>query len=105
MKIGIDVLVGDFASDVNLEGVSLARKKLMEDTTIALIGDQDTILSGLSSLNESTSLLVTAHVLEMSRINDRPTRVIRTRPNSSLAIVSILDRRFRSHAFNTSLWI
>ena len=41
MKIGIDILGGDFAPDANIAGAVLARKELPQDVTIVLIGDQD----------------------------------------------------------------
>ena len=37
MKIGIDILGGDFAPDANLAGAVLAKKELPEDVKIAVI--------------------------------------------------------------------
>ena len=50
MKIGIDILGGDFAPDANLSGAILANNELPDDTTIVLLGDKDQIFSGLSAL-------------------------------------------------------
>ena len=52
MKIGIDVLGGDFAPNANIGGAVLAKKELPKDIEIVLIGDQEVILSGLSLLKE-----------------------------------------------------
>ena len=41
MKIGVDVLGGDFAPDANIAGAVLARKELSADIKIVLIGDQN----------------------------------------------------------------
>jgi fatty acid/phospholipid biosynthesis enzyme len=38
MKIGIDVLGGDFAPDVNIDGASLALNELPQDVTLVLLG-------------------------------------------------------------------
>ncbi|MFT5777639.1 MAG: glycerol-3-phosphate acyltransferase PlsX [Crocinitomicaceae bacterium] len=86
MKIGIDILGGDFAPEANLEGASLARKELADDTTIVLIGDQDAILSGLSSLNEDALGYEIVHAPELITMHDHPTRALRQKPNSSIAI-------------------
>lgn len=86
MKIGIDVLGGDFAPDANLEGAALARKELSENCKIVLIGDQDVILSGLSSLNEDPSHYEIVHAPDQITMHDHPTRAIPQKPNSSIAV-------------------
>ena len=86
MKIGIDVLGGDFAPDANIAGAILARKELSKDIKIVLIGDQDVILSGLSSLNEDSKDYEVIHAPEVITMHDHPTRAISQKPNSSIAV-------------------
>ncbi|MCH2223247.1 MAG: phosphate acyltransferase PlsX [Crocinitomicaceae bacterium] len=86
MKIGIDVLGGDFAPNANLQGAALARKELSKDTTIVLIGDQDVILSGLSLLNEDSKDYEVIHAPDVITMNDHPTRALSQKPNSSIAV-------------------
>lgn len=86
MKIGIDVLGGDFAPDANIAGAILARKELSVDTKIVLIGDQNQILSGLSSFNEDSSGYEIVHAPDLITMHDHPTRAIPQKPNSSIAI-------------------
>ena len=86
MKIGIDVLGGDFAPEANLLGASLAVKELPSDTTIVLIGDQEQILSGLSALGEDATRYEIVHAPDVITMNDHPTRAIPQKPNSSIAI-------------------
>jgi len=86
MKIGIDVLGGDFAPDANIAGAILARKELSKDITIVLIGDQNVILSGLSSFNEDASDFEIVHAPDVITMHDHPTRAIPQKPNSSIAI-------------------
>lgn len=86
MKIGIDVLGGDFAPDANIAGAILARKELSEDIVIVLIGDQNTILSGLSSFNEDASKYEIVHAPDVITMHDHPTRAIPQKPNSSIAV-------------------
>lgn len=86
MKIGIDVLGGDFAPDANIAGAILARKELPENVKIVLIGDQDQILSGLSSLNEDSSGYEIVHAPDIITMHDHPTRAISQKPNSSISV-------------------
>ncbi len=86
MKIGIDVLGGDFAPDTNLEGALSARKELAQDATIVLIGDRKQILSGLSSLNEDPTNYEIVHAPDTITMNDHPTRAIPQKPNSSISV-------------------
>lgn len=86
MKIGIDVLGGDFAPKANLSGAVLALKELPEDASIVLIGDQDQILSGLSLLNGDKNQFEIVHAPDIITMNDHPTRAIPQKPNSSISI-------------------
>ncbi len=93
MKIGIDVLGGDFAPDANIAGAILARKELSKDVKIVLIGDQNAILSGLSSRNEDASDYEIVDAPDVITMHDHPTRAIRQKPNSSIAIgISLLAK-------------
>jgi len=86
MKIGIDVLGGDFAPDANVAGAVLARKELPTDVSIVLIGDQELILSGLSALGASADDFEIVHAPDVITSEDHPTRAISQKPNSSIAI-------------------
>jgi glycerol-3-phosphate acyltransferase PlsX len=86
MKIGIDILGGDFAPDANIAGAVLARKELPQDVTIVLIGDQDQILSGLNALNVSSDGFEVVHAPDIITMHDHPTRAIPQKPNSSIAV-------------------
>ena len=86
MKIGIDVLGGDFAPEANLEGAKLALAELPENVSIALIGDRDLISSGLSSFKGDTSRFEIIHAPDVITMDDHPTRAIPQKPNSSIAV-------------------
>jgi glycerol-3-phosphate acyltransferase PlsX len=86
MKIGIDVLGGDFAPDANIAGAVLARKELSKDDRIVLIGDQEQILGGLSSLEENPEDYEIVHAPDVITMHDHPTRAIVQKPNSSIAV-------------------
>lgn len=86
MKIGIDVLGGDFAPDANLQGAVLATKELPADVSIVLIGDQNVILSGLSALGTDPKVFEIVHAPDVITMKDHPTRAIAQKPNSSIAV-------------------
>jgi glycerol-3-phosphate acyltransferase PlsX len=86
MKIGIDILGGDFAPDANIAGAVLAKKELPADVELVLIGDQDGIRSGLTALGVSESDFTIVHAPDIITMHDHPTRAIPQKPNSSIAI-------------------
>lgn len=86
MKIGIDVLGGDFAPNANLHGAVLAQKELPNDVKIVLIGDRDSISSGLSVFGGNSTDFEIVHAPDIITMNDHPTRAIPQKPNSSIAV-------------------
>jgi phosphate acyltransferase len=86
MKIGIDILGGDFAPEANIAGAVLARKELPQDVKLVLIGDQEQILSGLNALGENASDYIITHAPDVITMHDHPTRAIPQKPNSSIAV-------------------
>jgi glycerol-3-phosphate acyltransferase PlsX len=86
MKIGIDILGGDFAPDANLSGAILAKKELPGNVKLVLLGDRDQISSGLFALNASPDDFEIIHAPDVITMHDHPTRAIPQKPNSSIAI-------------------
>jgi glycerol-3-phosphate acyltransferase PlsX len=86
MKIGIDILGGDFAPNANILGAVLAKKELPGDVKLVLLGDRDQISSGLLSLNASQDDFEIVHAPDVITMHDHPTRAIPQKPNSSIAV-------------------
>lgn len=86
MKIGIDILGGDFAPDANLSGAVLAKNELPSDVTLVLLGDKDQIFSGLSLLGANPDDFEIVHAPDVITMHDHPTRAIPQKPNSSIAV-------------------
>ncbi len=86
MKIGIDILGGDFAPDANIGGALLARKELPEGVRMVLIGDKEQIISKLNDLKEPIDQYDIVHAPDVITMHDHPTRAIPSKPNSSIAI-------------------
>lgn len=86
MKIGIDILGGDFAPDANISGAILAQKKLEGNATIVLIGDESQIKQDLESRGVEQSLFEIVHAPDVITMHDHPTRAIPQKPNSSISV-------------------
>jgi glycerol-3-phosphate acyltransferase PlsX len=86
MKIGIDILGGDFAPDANISGAVLAQKELPGDVKLVLLGDRDQISSGLLLLNANPNDFEIIHAPDVITMHDHPTRAIPQKPNSSIAV-------------------
>jgi glycerol-3-phosphate acyltransferase PlsX len=86
MKIGIDVLGGDFAPDVNIDGASLALNELPQDVTLVLLGDKEQIESSLSKFNIDSNRVEIVHAPDVITMHDHPTRAIPQKPNSSISV-------------------
>ncbi len=86
MKIGIDILGGDFAPDANLSGAILAKKELPTDAELVLLGDKDSIFSGLLALGGNPDDFTIVHAPDVITMNDHPTRAIPQKPNSSISV-------------------
>ena len=86
MKIGIDILGGDFAPDANISGAILAQKKLKGNATIVLIGDENQIKQDLEARGVEQSLFEIVHAPDVITMHDHPTRAIPQKPNSSISV-------------------
>lgn len=86
MKIGIDILGGDFAPDANISGAILAQKELPQDVKLVLFGDRDTIVDGLSKFGANADNFEIVHAPDVITMHDHPTRAIPQKPNSSIAV-------------------
>ncbi len=86
MKIGLDILGGDFAPDANLAGAILAHKELPQDCKIVLLGDQEQIFGGLSALGGNPNDFEIVHAPDQITMEDHPTKAIPSKPESTIAV-------------------
>jgi glycerol-3-phosphate acyltransferase PlsX len=86
MKIGVDVMGGDFAPDSIIEGAVDALNYLSIDERLVLIGDENRILTKLNELSSEPSsfdIINTTQVIEMA---DHPAKAFSQKKNSSIAV-------------------
>lgn len=86
MKIGLDILGGDFAPKANILGAILALKELPEDVKIVLLGDQGQIAEQLKEHGGNPDDFEIVHAPDVITMHDHPTRAIPQKPNSSIAV-------------------
>lgn len=86
MRIGIDIMGGDYAPNATVLGALRARKELPKSCTIVLIGDQAQILPLLAQENTDPGLFEIIHSDEMIEMGEHPAKAFSKKPNSSIAI-------------------
>ena len=86
MKIGIDIMGGDFAPDATVSGAVLAYNELPKDVRLVLIGDQDQILAGLANEGAEASNFDIVHTTEIIGMGEHPTKAFSQKPNSSISV-------------------
>lgn len=86
MKIGLDVLGGDFAPAATMHGAIMAQKELPARDTIVLIGDKEQILFFLKEENVNPSKFEIVDAPELIEMDEQPTKALVNKPNSSISV-------------------
>jgi glycerol-3-phosphate acyltransferase PlsX len=86
MKIGLDVMGGDFAPEATVSGAILAHNELPPDVSLVLIGDQDQIIPLLEAKGAKASSFEIVHTTEAIAMGEHPTKAFTQKPNSSISL-------------------
>lgn len=86
MRIGIDIMGGDFAPEATTCGAIIARKELPADVRLVLYGDREQIFSILTREGEDVAQYDIVHTTEVINMNDHPTRALPQKPDSSISV-------------------
>jgi phosphate acyltransferase len=86
MRIGIDIMGGDYAPLETTLGAILAFKELPADVKIVLIGDTPSILPILKENKISENTFEIIHTSEVIDMSDSPTKAFTQKPGSSLSV-------------------
>jgi glycerol-3-phosphate acyltransferase PlsX len=86
MRIGIDIMGGDFAPKATTLGAILALNEVPSDCRIVLIGDEPMTKSILAENGVDASLFDFIHTDQVIEMGEHPTRALSQKPNSSLSI-------------------
>jgi len=99
MKIGFDIMGGDYAPQNELEGAILASSILPPSVKIVLIGDSDKAKSYFNSVSFDHSIFEFVHTTEVIEMGEHPTKALTQKQNSSIAIGFKLLKENEIHAF------
>src|SRR5690606_11745081 len=85
MKIGLDVLGGDYAPESNILGAIAAQKTLKDDQRLVLFGDQEDTVERLKQAGANPDDFDFIHAPDAISMHEHPTKAISQKPNSSIA--------------------
>ncbi len=86
MRIGLDVMGGDFAPDAIIEGAVDAVKFLSDNEKIVLIGDERSIYRKLNEMQVEPSLFEIVPAVQVIEMGDHPAKAFSQKKNSSISI-------------------
>ena len=85
MRIGIDIMGGDYAPQKTVHGAILALNELPSDTKIVLFGRESEILSELKQYNINATNFEIINCTDVIDMGEHPTKAFKSKPNSSIA--------------------
>jgi glycerol-3-phosphate acyltransferase PlsX len=86
MKIGLDVMGGDFAPVATISGAILALENMSAEERIVLLGHKDIILEELRNQNGDPDKFDIVHASEVIEMGEHPTKAILKKTESSISI-------------------
>jgi glycerol-3-phosphate acyltransferase PlsX len=86
MKIGLDVMGGDFAPKATIKGACLAIEELPSSDRIVLFGPEEVILAELQACGADPGAFTIVNAPEVLGMGEHPTRAIVQKPKSSIAL-------------------
>ncbi len=86
MRLGIDIMGGDFAPESTILGAVLARKELPDEVEIVLIGDRNSYNEIVTRQAYDTRGLSCIHTDQYIKMGDNPVRAFSAKANSSMRI-------------------
>jgi glycerol-3-phosphate acyltransferase PlsX len=84
MKIGVDILGGDFAPEATIKGTLLALEEFGNDCTFMLIGNEAEIKTALASHQTPMDRIEIFHAPDGITMSSSPVKSIASSPNSSI---------------------
>ena len=84
MKIGVDILGGDYAPEATLKGVMLAFEEFGQNCTFVLIGNEEEMKAALLKENFPIDKVEFFHAPDGITMSSSPVKSIASSPNSSI---------------------
>jgi glycerol-3-phosphate acyltransferase PlsX len=86
MRIGVDILGGDYAPEATVKGAILAYKELKDKATLVLFGDRDQINDICAQNDFDSGLFDIVHTNEKIGMDEYPAKAFKDKPNASIAL-------------------
>ena len=86
MRIGLDVMGGDYAPKATIGGAILAQKELSSSERIVLIGDEKAIREELDKQNGNSQDFDIIHAPDVIEMGDSPIKAFTKKPDSSISV-------------------
>jgi glycerol-3-phosphate acyltransferase PlsX len=86
MRIGLDVMGGDFAPDAIIEGAVDSLQHLSVNENLILIGDEDSINRKLAEMKVDPTPFEIIHTTQVIGMADHPAKAFSQKKNSSIAV-------------------
>lgn len=86
MNIGIDMMGGDYAPLEAVKGIQLYQLETNATAHLTLIGDEPSIKELLEQYNIPLHNITVIHASQMIEMQDHPTKALKEKPQSSIAI-------------------
>jgi glycerol-3-phosphate acyltransferase PlsX len=101
MKIGLDIMGGDFAPEAAVLGAILAYKEI-PGSKLVLIGDKEAAVRILQENNFSPDHFDFVHTTEVIGMGEHPTKAIVQKPDSSISVGYNLLKEGHLDAFSSA---
>jgi glycerol-3-phosphate acyltransferase PlsX len=102
MKIGLDIMGGDYAPKATVLGAIAACKALPEGQKLVLIGDKEIALSILQENNFSPDHFEFVHTTEVIGMGEHPSRAVIKKADSSISVGFQLLKEGKIDAFSSA---
>lgn len=86
MKIGLDIMGGDFAPNNELEAAILASIELPSHIKVVLFGDSNIAKKYLTQKGIDSTTFEYVHTTDVIQMGEHPTKALSQKPNSSIAL-------------------
>jgi phosphate acyltransferase len=102
MRLGLDVMGGDFAPKATIQGACLALKEISSTDKIVLIGQEEVIHEELKLADVDPGLFIIVNAPEVIGMGEHPTRAMVQKPKSSIAIGFHMLKEGKIDAFSSA---
>ncbi|WP_212005885.1 phosphate acyltransferase PlsX [Chitinophaga sp. HK235] len=99
MRIGLDMMGGDFAPAEAVKGVKLYLDAVASDAHLVLIGDESQLAPLLADAQLDQSKYSVVHSSQVIGMDEHPTRALKEKPHSSISIGFHLLKNEKIDAF------